>query len=347
VRHLLTYLLIGIAVNLYGDTGSFSYLEITAGNGAGTFSLLKKYGLHTSQCNYKQFYKLNNIKADQGLLKGKKYKLPLLKYEYNGKSIRSTIDNTNMAFAIEVQVYNEDLVANGIKQQSYKKDKVLLIPYSMMHCDTKAKPMLASAKKKKAEKQFVNIDLFGDKYAKTEVIDQSLKGRVFYVISGHGGPDPGSIGKAAGNDLCEDEYAYDVALRLTRELIQHGATAYMINRDANDGIREDRYLECDYDEKVIGDIEMSRNHLLRLRQRTHAINKLYSKHKKQRHKSQTLISIHIDSRAKNQKADVFFYHHTKSVRGNNLADRMMDVFNEKYSKFQSGRGYKGKVQGRV
>ena len=59
-----------------------------------------------------------------------------------------------------------------------------------------------------------------------------------------------------------------------------------------------------------------------------------------------MISVHIDSRHENQKADVFFYHHTKSVKGNHLADRMMAVFDEKYSKYQSSRGYKGKVQGR-
>lgn len=344
MRHLLLYLLIGIAVNAYGDTSPFSYFEITAGNGAGTYSLLKKYGLHSSQCNYNQFYKLNKLKANQGLLKGKKYKLPLLKYDYNGKSIRSTIDSNDMQFAILIKDYNENLVKEGIKKQRYQEDKILLIPYSFMYCSASAKPVLTSSKKN--EKEFVNIDLFGDDFAKTEIVDHSLKGRVFYVVAGHGGPDPGSIGQSNGHDLCEDEYAYDVSLRLTRELIKHGAIAYMINRDADDGIRDDKYLQCDRDERVIGGAVMSWRQNIRLRQRSHSVNKLYDKHRKQGNKSQTLISIHIDSRDESQKADVFFYHHTKSVKGNHLADRMMDVFDQKYSKYQSTRGYKGKVQGR-
>jgi len=248
-----------------------------------------------------------------------------------------------MSFALLIQDYNESLVAQGLKKESYTKDKLLLVPYSMMYCGERPKAVMASTK---AERTYRNIELFGKQYAKTEILDQSLKGKVFYVVAGHGGPDPGSMGTAAGNQLCEDEYAYDVSLRLTRELIKHGAIAYMINRDENDGIRDERYLDCDYDEKVIGGIEMSRNQITRLRQRSNAVNKLYTKHKRQGFKSQTLISIHIDSRAENQKADVFFYHHTKSIKGNHLADRMMAVFDEKYSKYQSSRGYKGKVQGR-
>jgi len=343
LRHLLTYLFLGITCSAFSTASNHTYFEITAGNGAGVYSLLNKYDLFGSNCNQRQFYKLNKLKPNQGLIKGKKYKLPLLEYKYNGTSIRSTIDSNDMDFAIMIKNYNDGLVARGIKSKSYTKDKQLLIPYSMLYCGTKPKTVLAAAKPKKS---FKNINLFGKEYAKTEIIDQSLKGKVFYVVAGHGGPDPGSMGEAYGNQLCEDEYAYDVSLRLTRELIQHGAIAYMINRDNNDGIRDDKYLECDYDEKVIGGIEMSRNQIIRLRQRSGAVNKLYNKHRRQGIKSQTLISVHIDSRHANQKADVFFYHHTKSVKGNHLADRMMAVFDEKYKKYQSSRGYKGKVQGR-
>lgn len=343
MRHLLTCLLLGITFCAFGTSSNYSYYEITAGNGVGVYSLLSKYGLFKSSCNQEQFYKINKLKPNQGLLKGKKYKLPLLEYQYNGKSIRSTIDSNDMSFAILIKDYNDGLVAQGVKSSSYTKDKQLLIPYSMMYCGDRPKAIATSATPKK---KYKTIDLFGKDYARTEILDQALKGKVFYIVAGHGGPDPGSMGKSAGNQLCEDEYAYDVSLRLTRELIKHGAIAYMINRDANDGIRDDRYLDCDYDEKVIGGIEMSRNQVTRLRQRSNAVNKLYGKHRRQGVKSQTLISIHIDSRAENQKADVFFYHHTKSIKGNHLADRMMDVFDEKYSKYQSSRGYKGKVQGR-
>jgi N-acetylmuramoyl-L-alanine amidase len=35
-----------------------------------------------------------------------------------------------------------------------------------------------------------------------------------------------------------------------RELISHGATAYMITRDENDGIRDDAYLPNDKEETI-------------------------------------------------------------------------------------------------
>lgn len=60
--------------------------------------------------------------------------------------------------------------------------------------------------------------LFGKKYASYAVTSSSLKGATFYLVSGHGGPDPGCIGKYRGKELHEDEYAYDIILRLGREL---------------------------------------------------------------------------------------------------------------------------------
>ena len=51
----------------------------------------------------------------------------------------------------------------------------------------------------------------------------NLAGLVFYLVSGHGGPDPGAIGIYQGRQLHEDEYAYDIILRLARELLTRGA----------------------------------------------------------------------------------------------------------------------------
>ncbi|MBK7872679.1 MAG: N-acetylmuramoyl-L-alanine amidase [Saprospiraceae bacterium] len=84
------------------------------------------------------------------------------------------------------------------------------------------------------------------------MISNKLKGKIFYLSSGHGGPDPGATTRRAGRTICEDEYAYDVALRLCRLLVSHGATAYMIVRDPNDGIRSEELLKCDQDEIVWG-----------------------------------------------------------------------------------------------
>ena len=41
----------------------------------------------------------------------------------------------------------------------------------------------------------------------------------FYLVSGHGGPDPGCIGKYRGKELHEDEYAYDIILHFDKALI--------------------------------------------------------------------------------------------------------------------------------
>ena len=95
-------------------------------------------------------------------------------------------------------------------------------------------------------------EIFGDKYKKVDILSSELKGKVYYIISGHGGPDPGARCQKEGVFLCEDEYAYDISLRLARNLIKKGARVYIIVRD-NDGIRDERLLACDY-EKVKPDI---------------------------------------------------------------------------------------------
>ena len=64
------------------------------------------------------------------------------------------------------------------------------------------------------KKRVVRERLFGKKLADVPVTSNRLQGACFYVVSGHGGPDPGAIGKIGKVELHEDEYAYDVALRL-------------------------------------------------------------------------------------------------------------------------------------
>ena len=61
--------------------------------------------------------------------------------------------------------------------------------------------------------------LFGKKLATYQITSNELSGACFYLVSGHGGPDPGAIGIYQGRQLHEDEYAYDIILRLARELL--------------------------------------------------------------------------------------------------------------------------------
>jgi N-acetylmuramoyl-L-alanine amidase len=185
--------------------------------------------------------------------------------------------------------------------------------------------------------------LYGRKYEKVTIEDRALNGAVFYLISGHGGPDPGAIGHLGKNLLCEDEYAYDVTLRLSRALEEHGARVYMIIQDKNDGIRDDRILKHNQSEVCYPGLAIPRSQMTRLRQRKDAVNKLYLAHKGQ---FQRLVIIHVDSRSKGENIDVFFYHDKRSKTGKKLATNLQQTFKAKYDYHQPNRGYQGTVSER-
>ncbi|WP_298477637.1 N-acetylmuramoyl-L-alanine amidase [uncultured Maribacter sp.] len=187
-------------------------------------------------------------------------------------------------------------------------------------------------------------DIFGKKYNRIPTKSTKLKNAVYYLVSGHGGPDPGAMGTYIGKSIAEDEYAYDITLRLARELISHGALVYIIIRDMNDGIRDERYLKIDHDEVAYPDEPIPLNQVARLKQRVDIINKLYKKH---RGKYQRLIVTHIDSRSKGQNIDVFFYHHEKSKNGKKIAENIHATFQKKYKKYQPNRAYSGTFSDRT
>lgn len=190
----------------------------------------------------------------------------------------------------------------------------------------------------------ISYEIFGEKYA--EIVSQStrLKGNVYYLISGHGGPDPGAMTTYAGKAISEDEYAYDVTLRLARELLSHSATVYIIVRDPDDGIRDERILEMDRDEVVYPNEPIPLNQVERLKQRVDAVNALYKENKG---KYQRLIVTHVDSRSKGQNIDVFFYHHEDSKNGKKLAESIHKTFESKYKKYQPNRTYSGTFEDRT
>lgn len=165
-----------------------------------------------------------------------------------------------------------------------------------------------------------------------------LSGAVYYLISGHGGPDPGAVERYNGTTIAEDEYAYDVTLRLARHLLAHGAIVYVIVRDPNDGIRDERILEIDQDEVVFPNETIPLGQLERLQQRVDAVNKLYLKHQG---KYQRLIVTHVDSRSEGKNIDVFFYHHEKSTNGKRLAENIHTTFQKNYRRYQPYRDYTG------
>ncbi len=184
--------------------------------------------------------------------------------------------------------------------------------------------------------------LFGEKYKTTKITSKELKGAVIYLVNGHGGPDPGASGKYGTHTMYEDEYAYDIVLRLGKSLISKGATVHMIIEDKNDGIRDNSFLTYDNDETCNGKT-IPLDQLERLKQRTNEINKLY---KKEKSSYKRCIIIHLDSRSKRKQIDVFFYHTKGSKRGKEMATTLQQTFSDKYNKHQPQRGFSGTVSSR-
>jgi N-acetylmuramoyl-L-alanine amidase len=318
-------------------------------------SLLERYGLHDYECNITQFFKINRLREDYRVKTGAIYNLPIQVVTYNGKSIRSTLDIKDWQTAKRIENYNLLMRTKGLRGDHFIESKKLWVPWHELNCPGTVEVAQAALPTAKAELPPLNLasttivkgsrsfPLFGKKYAKTPLISSKLKGRVFYVVSGHGGPDVGAQGKRAGHTLCEDEYAYDVSLRLARLLISHGATAYMVVRDPNDGIRDEAYLRCDKDEEVWGSRAIPRPQKERLRQRTDLINDLTERHRKAGAKRQTLVEIHVDSRSRDTKTDVFFYHRPGCEPSRLLAKQVQKTFLQKYMKVRGQRRYNGTV----
>lgn len=187
-------------------------------------------------------------------------------------------------------------------------------------------------------------DIFGEGHETVTPKSEKLNNAVYYLVSGHGGPDPGAMAIYGGKSIAEDEYAYDITLRLAKELLSHGATVYIIIRDKNDGIRDKRILKIDHDEVAYGNKTIPLNQTARLKQRVDIVNKLYRKNKG---KYQRLIVTHVDSRSKGQNIDVFFYHHEKSRNGKKIAESIHKTFQKKYKKYQPNRTYSGTFEDRT
>jgi N-acetylmuramoyl-L-alanine amidase len=333
------------------------HVEVTAQAGEGIYALLREFQLSAYSCNFKKFYELNGLQKNATLREGKKYALPIQKRPYNGKSIRTSLGISDYQQALRIQYYNEAMHEAGLREKPFLSDKVLWVPHHLLHC---AQADVASESPTPAEDPVaklgsqgkpVNVGkrvfpIFGPEMAYTPLLSNALQGRIFYLISGHGGPDPGAMGKRAGHTLCEDEYAYDVTLRLCRKLVEHGATAYMIVRDPDDGIRQGNLLKCDKDELIWGDAKIAESQIPRLRQRTEIINALYAQNRKIGLTDQQVIEIHVDSRSHREQVDLFFYYQEGNERSQELAEKLHGAIRNKYRMHRSGGGYEGTISTR-
>ena len=184
--------------------------------------------------------------------------------------------------------------------------------------------------------------LFGKAMASYPIVSNELAGACFYLVGGHGGPDPGAIGTYQGHKLHEDEYAYDIVLRLGRELMMRGAKVHFIIQDKKDGIRNGTILKNSKRETCMGK-EIPLDQVARLKQRSQKIDLLYRKDKSNYKRA---IFVHIDSRSQGKQTDVFFYHAPGSKQGKRLANRIRNTLQQKYKRHQPGRGFRGTVSER-
>ena len=131
------------------------------------------------------------------------------------------------------QAYYREFLRLNEKKLKGKKELILGVRYVLPPLKEGGEQSVT------AKKRQIKEPLFGKKLSHVDVTGSSLDGACFYIVSGHGGPDPGAIGRLNGHELHEDEYAYDVALRLARNLMQEGAEVHIIIQDKKDGIRND------------------------------------------------------------------------------------------------------------
>lgn len=347
---VLTLLLIVLATKLVALDASFHQVEAHKGESA--LELLQRYDLDKYTCNLEQFSQLNNLKISDFLKENERYFLPVLLYPYNGQSIQSTLGLNDWESAHRIKEYNERMLEKKLRLQSVVDSRILWVPYHELHCADKfADPAYYSIETtpKHIEtnvKGTRTFPIFGSKYENVPLESNRLKGKVFYIVSGHGGPDPGAIGKRGNNTLCEDEYAYDVCLRLSRNLLAHGAIAYMIIRDPDDGIRDEQYLKPDQDEYCWGGYKLPQSQKNRLFQRSATVNQLFEKNKKAGYDQQFLITVHLDSRQKGERIDVFFYHNPESEEGKSCAEKIQQSLSKKYAQYRKTGQYKGSVSSR-
>ncbi|MFZ1749688.1 MAG: N-acetylmuramoyl-L-alanine amidase [Saprospiraceae bacterium] len=358
LRTLLITSLISISFTVLSAGDNHAVAKVKSGENIEL--LLKRYLLTPHDCNIETFCSINNIKNKQLIYAGRIYKLPLVILDYNGKTIRSTIGNSDLELARKIEKLNMDLLKAGIRDRTYQSNNKLWVPIAEFECDENGNKSSSTPNttevsasesanltelKKKGIKE-IYVPMMGPNYSNVNIEDFSLAGQVFYIVSGHGGPDPGAICSECPSTMCEDEYAYDVALRLARDLMQHGATVHMIIQDKNDGIRDEEYLSCDNDELLLGKTAIPLSQKQRLRDRATTINALYRKHKKQGVKIQKAIEIHVDSRGRDKRQDVFFYYNKNNSKSKKLAETVHEVFAAKYDEHQKNRGFEGFVEDR-
>jgi N-acetylmuramoyl-L-alanine amidase len=326
-----------LILSVYQLAYAQQYVKVKAKSGDGIYSILGRYDLDKESCNFEQFCKINKLQSKSLLIEGQSYYLPVEKHTYNGKSIRSTVGMDDYRLAKQVEQYNDKMCDAHFKADHRKGKGELWCPHHIQNCGDKTDDFVPK------EREY---PIFGSQWSQVRLQSKQLAGAVYYIVSGHGGPDPGAIAKEGKYKICEDEYAYDISLRLGWALLSHGAIVHFITRD-KDGIRSDEILECDDDEFVLGDLKIPMDQKERLNQRSDIINSYYAQYKSKGLSYQRTIEIHVDSRNTSERIDLFFYHHPDSKSGAVMAKKLLKTMKEKYAIYRKSGVYTGTVSERA
>jgi len=170
------------------------YHTVSPRSGDALHNFLARYEMSIANGMKQAFLEMNNLTNTSYLYMHKKYTLPVQLYNYNGKSIRSTLGIDDWKRAVRIKEYNESLLNRGVRSTHFTKSKILWVPTPELSNEnpiaitTKSKSTKSNPTKPSptpvALQSFINDDIYGKQYAKVEFIDQELQGKVFYVVSG-------------------------------------------------------------------------------------------------------------------------------------------------------------------
>ncbi|MFN3307249.1 MAG: N-acetylmuramoyl-L-alanine amidase [Candidatus Kapaibacteriota bacterium] len=326
------------------------YVSYTVQKGDRVEKIYKKFLLPLNTENYEYFLKLNTKKTDKNLklMLNVKYKLPILRLKDSElENFLNIIPNNDSIILMKTLIneYNRDIETKGLKENK----REIWIPLYLIKNYPEQIRNVSKTTKSSVENIRKRDKLYSPFYGengKIKVKSNLLSDYVVYLISGHGGPDPGAIGIYEGRELHEDEYAYDITLRLAKHLKAHGAKVYMITIDTIDGIRDDKFLQPSNKEVFYGGVEIPLNQKERLELTAKILNELYLNETTGKRKHHISINIHLDSRSEEEKIDVFFYYQENNKESKYIAELLRNTFEEQYNKYQPGRGYRGTIETR-
>ncbi|AHH06688.1 Autolysin [Borrelia crocidurae DOU] len=227
---------------------------------------------------------------------------------------------------------------NGIFYYWYKPKKVS--QPSEFYSEDWHSPLNAYKKASQLFKSFENL------VQSCPIKNNSLKNKLIIIDPGHGGLDPGAIVKAKdglNNEIfvVEDEYVYDIALRLYVYLKEHGANVELtilspdhLIRDSvtanNTFVNVKNEVYNDYDLNKTDTVDSWINGTLEgLKKRLSVVNKFVNKYRNIKREDMLYISLHADNSVGAPRCMGFYYHsedeggfdtHSKSIIEKMTAD---------------------------